>query len=230
MEFQKQSSSIRTLSLDAANACSPSSNIAHPPHRPTNSLITSMATHTPQESMLRDKSSTGERPLSRQGSSPPPLFIPPPPPSIWIACTASEVKSPLNSQSNLSLPDTTPTMMSPLAFPIPMTSSPSLLSHLLESSSSHRPLRRSVMYGSEPFLCALGQQMSNPEVLLTLLKRISSSEGQASTPSPQSSLSGFEGAVSRYTPHHSPTPTPTPSEVEADLTCFPPSPPESNTL
>ena len=86
------------------------------------------------------------------------------------------------------------------------------------------------MYGPEPFLRALGQRESTPEVLLTLLERISSPEGQESTPSPQSSLSGFKGAVSRYTPHHSPTPTSTPSEVEADLARFPPSPPESNNL
>ena len=86
------------------------------------------------------------------------------------------------------------------------------------------------MYGPELFLHALGQQASTPEVLLTLLKRISGPEGQESTPSPQSSLLGFEGAVSRYTLHHSPTPTPTLSEVEADLAHFPPSPPESNTL
>ena len=70
--------------------------------------------------------------------------------------------------------------------------------------------------------------MSDPEVLLTLLKRISRPEGQENMPSPQSSLLGFKGTVSCYTPHHSPTPTP--SEVEADLAHFPPSPPESNTL
>ena len=86
------------------------------------------------------------------------------------------------------------------------------------------------MYGPEPFLHALGQQESTPEVLLTLLERISGPEGQESTPSPQSSLLGFEGAVSHYTPHHSPTPTPTLSEVEVDLAHFPPSLPESNTL
>ena len=86
------------------------------------------------------------------------------------------------------------------------------------------------MYGPEPFLHALGQQESTAEAPLTLLARISGPEGQENTPSPQSSLSGFEGAVSRYTPHHSPTPTSTPSEVEADLTRFPPSPPESDTL
>ena len=86
------------------------------------------------------------------------------------------------------------------------------------------------MYGPEPFLRTLGQQTSDLEVPFTLLKRKSGPEGQENTPSPQSSLSGFEGAVSCYTPYHSPTPTPTPSEVKADLACFPPSPPESNTL
>ena len=115
-------------------------------------------------------------------------------------------------------------------FPIPTTSSLSSLLHPLNSSSSHRPLRRSATYGPEPFLRALGRQESTPEVPPTLLERISGPEGQENTPSPQSSLSGFEGAVSRYTPHHSPMPTPTPSEVEADLARFPPSPPKSATL
>ena len=230
-EFRKQSSNIRTLSLDAMTICPLSPTIVHPLHPPTDSLITSMATHTPPESTPRDESSTGERPSSRQGNSPPPLFIPPPP-SIRITHTASEVRSPMNSQSNLFSPGTTPNTTTTPPFPIPTTNSPSpfLYPPPPESSSSHHPLRRSATYGPEPFLCALGQWASNLEVLPTLLERISSPEGQENTPSPQSSLSGFEGAVSHYTSHHSPTLTPTPSKVKADLAHFPLSPPESDTL
>ena len=77
-EFKRQSSSIRTLSLDDTATCPLSPTIVHPLHPPTDFLTTSMATHTPPESTLRDENSTGARPLSRQESSPPPLYIPPP--------------------------------------------------------------------------------------------------------------------------------------------------------
>ena len=64
---------------------------------------------------------------------------------------------------------------------------------------------------------------------IPLLERISGPSGLAHTPSPQSSMSGFEGAVSRYE-DASTSPSPTPSEIEADLTRFPPSPADSEVV
>ena len=62
---------------------------------------------------------------------------------------------------------------------------------------------------------------------IPLLERISSPSSLAHTLSPQSSILGFEGAVSRY---KSGSPSPTPSEINANLARFPPSPADSEAV
>ena len=64
---------------------------------------------------------------------------------------------------------------------------------------------------------------------IPLLERISGPSGLAHTPSPQSSMSGFEGAVSCYE-DASASPSPTPSQIDADLAHFPPSPADSEVV
>ena len=64
---------------------------------------------------------------------------------------------------------------------------------------------------------------------IPLLERISGPSNLAHTPSPQSSMSGFEGAVSRYKDTTA-SPSPTPSQIDEDLACFPPSPADSEVV
>ena len=64
---------------------------------------------------------------------------------------------------------------------------------------------------------------------IPLLERISGPSGLARTPSPQSSMSGFEGVVSRYK-DASASPSPTPSQIDEDLSRFPPSPADSEVI
>ena len=66
-------------------------------------------------------------------------------------------------------------------------------------------------------------------IAIPLLERISSPSGLAHTPSPQSSMSGFEGAVS-HNEDASTSPSPTPSQIDANLACFPPSPADSEVV
>ena len=65
------------------------------------------------------------------------------------------------------------------------------------------------------------------EMAIPLLERISSPSGLVHTPSPQSSMSGFKGAISCYEPA---SPSPTPSQIDANLGCFPVSPPDSKVI
>ena len=211
-EFQERNRSIRILQLDNSLQCRTT--------LPFTSSNISMATLTPPESTVTATNSTGSRPISDTESSTPPLYVPPPP-AIAMDQSASGVRSPLPSGSNLSSPATAQLAPPSSPFQIIDNTSP-LLRPPVTMSSSRSSLQRTMTFGESTQLLRALRTERDPR---PLIERISRPEGQETTPSPRSpshhnSLSAFKGSV------HPQTASPTPDEIEEDLSCFPPSPNE----
>ena len=87
------------------------------------------------------------------------------------------------------------------------------------SFPSQRPLQENLQSG-DMYTTRDAHTFHQEGITIPLLERISGPSSLAHTPSPQSSMSGFEGAVIHY---ESNSPSPTPSQIDTDLACFPPS-------
>ena len=94
------------------------------------------------------------------------------------------------------------------------------------SFPSQRPLQENSQSG-DMYTARDAHTFHQEGITIPLLERISSPSSLAHTPSPQSSMSGFEGAVIRY---ESNSPSPTPSQIDTDLARFPPSPADSEVV